>query len=522
VSTVDTGSNKSISGPAASPAAGPGPIARRWAYQVLPETGVLVIAVLFRFWKLAAIGFNSDEAVYAGTAAAISGDNSARSLFPVFRAHPVLLQMFVSLAYRVNHSDWAGRSVPALIGVLTVVVTYLLGSRLYGRQAGLFAGALLAVMPYHVIVSRQVLLDGLMTLGATAALYCVVRYSREPSARWMVATGAMLGITLITKETGLVLVGGLYVFFALTPAIRLNWRHLLAGVATTGLIAIQAPIVLAMAGRTSSGQHYFLWQIFRRPNHPPLFYFSTLPQVIGPALLLAVLAGMIWLRRENDWPERLLFCWMAVPVVFFSLWPVKGYQYLLPVAPALAVLGGLALSRACELRLPRLPRFTMPAVAAAIVVSLAVPAFSAIDPAPTRTFLAGSGGLAGGREAGVWIRDHVPVDSKLLSIGPSMANVLQFYSRRRLSALSVSTNPSSRNPSYLPVPNPDQAVRSGQFQYVVWDSYTAHRTSFFTAKAQELIDKFHGVAVYTATVPFQAKSGALIAQPVVIIYEVRP
>jgi 4-amino-4-deoxy-L-arabinose transferase-like glycosyltransferase len=519
VSTINAG----ISRPTELPAVGRVWVAKRWAYRLLPETCVLVIAVFFRFWQLAMIGFNSDEAVYAGTAAAISGDENARTIFPVFRAHPLLLQMLVSVAYRVDeHSDWAARSVPALIGVLAVAMTYLLGRRLYGRQAGLFAGALLAVMPYHVVVSRQVLLDGLMTLAATAALYCVARYTREPSARWMIATGAMLGVTLITKETGLVLVGGLYVFFALTPAIRLNWRHLLAGAATTGLIAIQAQIVLVMAGRTSSGQHYFLWQMFRRPNHSAQFYFTTLPQVIGPALLVAILAGLIWLRRENDWRERLLLCWMAVPVVFFTLWPVKGYQYLLPAAPALAVLGGRVLFRACELRLPWLPRFLMPAVAAGVVVSLAVPAYGRVDPAPTRTFLAGTGGLAGGREAGVWIRDHVPVDSKLLSIGPSMANVLQFYSRRRLSALSVSTNPSSRNPSYLPVPNPDQAVRSGQYQYVVWDSYTANRTPFFTAKAQALIDKFHGVAVFTATVPVKAESGALVEQPVVIIYEVRP
>lgn len=489
---------------------------------VLPELAVILVAAGFRFWRLTAVGFNSDEAVYAGTAAAISGDRSARSLFPVFRAHPVLLQMLVSLAYRVQHSDWAARAVPALIGVATVLVAYLLGRSLYGRTAGLIAGALLAVMPYHVVVSRQVLLDGLMTLAATAALYGVIRYVREPSARWMVAVGGMLGLMLITKETGLVLVGGLYVFFALTPAIRLRWRHLLAGAATTGFIAVQAPIVLSLAGRTNTGQHYFLWQLFRRPNHEELFYVTTLPEVIGPALLVAVAAGLVWLRRENDWPERLLLCWIVVPAIFFTLWPVKGYQYLLPLAPALAVLGGRVLARASLLRIPRLPRFTMPVVAAAVVASLAVPAVGATGPAPGRTFLAGSGGLPGGREAGLWVRDHVPVDARLIAIGPSMANVIQFYSRRRVSALSVSTNPASRNPAYVPIANPDLAIRSGQFQYVVWDSYSENRTAFFTAKARALIDKFHGVAVHTSTVPSRTGSGDPVRLPIVIIYEVRP
>ena len=36
--------------------------------------------------------------------------------------------------------------------------------------------------------------------------------------------------------------------------------------------------------------------------------------------------------------------WIVVPVVFFMLWPVKGYQYLLPIAPPVAILAGRALA----------------------------------------------------------------------------------------------------------------------------------------------------------------------------------
>jgi hypothetical protein len=79
-----------------------------------------------------------------------------------------------------------------------------------------------------------------------------------------------------------------------------------------------------------------------------------------------------------------------------------------------------------------------------------------------------------------------------------------------------------RNPSYVPVPNPDRALRDGEFQYVVWDSYTAQRAPFFAEKARTLIDKFHGIAVFTATVPVRAASQASIVEPVVIIYRVRP
>src|SRR5690348_10484494 len=55
----------------------------------LPVGLVLLVAAVLRFWQLDRVGFNSDEAVYSGTAAAIAGNDVMRSMFPIFRAHPL-------------------------------------------------------------------------------------------------------------------------------------------------------------------------------------------------------------------------------------------------------------------------------------------------------------------------------------------------------------------------------------------------------------------------------------------------
>jgi 4-amino-4-deoxy-L-arabinose transferase-like glycosyltransferase len=491
---------------------------------VLPVAAVLGLASFVRFWHLADVGFNSDEAVYAGTAASIAGDDTMRSMFPVFRAHPVLFQAILSIGLRGGVDDWTARAFPAAFGVATVAVTYLLGRRLYGHAAGLVAALLLAVMPYHVVVSRQVLLDGLMTLCATGTLYCVARYAETVTLRWLIAAGGVMGLTVLSKETGLILLGGVYAFVALTPVVRLRGQHLLLSIVTMVVVIAVFPVVLSAAGRIGTGQHYLLWQIFRRPNHGLLFYFSAVPTAIGLAVIAAGLLGLVWLRGENTWRERLLVCWMVVPVLFFTLWPVKGYQYLLPIAPVLAVLAGRTLSRLPSLPLsdPQWWPRTAPAALAVVLVtvSLAVPTAARVDPTTSSgTFLAGTGGLPGGREAGEWVGQNVPLGAQLLTIGPSIANVLQFYGHRRVRALSVSANPRSRNPAYTPVPNPDRALRNGEFQYLVWDSYTANRTPFFAEKARKLVERYHGVAVFTATVPVRAGSG-VSEQPVIVIYEV--
>jgi hypothetical protein len=52
----------------------------------------LVIGLVVRLVNLNAFGFSSDEAVYAGQSASLAGNPLFVNQFPVFRAHPLLLQ----------------------------------------------------------------------------------------------------------------------------------------------------------------------------------------------------------------------------------------------------------------------------------------------------------------------------------------------------------------------------------------------------------------------------------------------
>ncbi len=117
-------------------------------------------ALLVRLWHFNDVGYNSDEAVYAGQGAGIAHDPQLAPYFPVFRAHPLLFQSVVAIGYELHQGDWFGRAAAIAFGALCVLATFELGRLLYGVRAGLIAAAVLALMPYHVIVSRQVLLDG--------------------------------------------------------------------------------------------------------------------------------------------------------------------------------------------------------------------------------------------------------------------------------------------------------------------------------------------------------------------------
>jgi hypothetical protein len=483
----------------------------------LALAAILVLGVSLRVWQLDALGFNSDETVYLGQGAALAGVPELDPYFPLFRAHPLLFQALLSIGFRFGLEGSFGRLVSAGIGLATVLLVFETGRLLYGRRAGLLAALLLAVMPYHVLVTRQVLLDGPMTLCATLTLYLVARYAVTERAMWLFAAGAALGLTTLAKETGIVLLGAVYAFCALSPAVPLRRRDVVISLAITGAVIAPYPLALSLAGETGTGGNFLTWQLVRPPNHEWSFYATTVPAAVGPLVIAVAGAGLWILRRAWSWRETLLLAWIAVPVAFFSLWPVKGYQYLLPAAPALALLAG----RALALVGTRTPR-AQAVVAAVVVASLLVPVWQDIRPSRSATSLAGTGGVTGGREAGRWIGEHVPQGAVLLTIGPSMANILQFYGHRRAYGLSVSLNPLRRNPTYVPLRNPDRSIRRGELQYVVWDAFSAARSPGFASRLLRYADRYHGRVVASESVPVTTRAGARASTPVVVIYEVHP
>ncbi len=493
----------------------------------------LVIGTFLRLWNINAMGFNTDEAVYAGQAASIAGVPGLKDIFPVFRAHPLFIQFLLSLFYKISFSDLAGRFLAVIAGVGTIYLTYLIGKNMYGRVIGSLAALFLAFMPYHVLVSRQMLLDGPMVFFATLTIYALVRFSRSQKSVWLVAAGSSMGLTFLSKETSIVLLGAIFAFFALTPEIKAKIKDMLIAILAFILTVLPFPLSLILSsGGSSTGLSYLTWQLFRRPNHEWSFYLTALPPFFGVITLIAAAAGFILLWRNRSWREKLLVVWIAVCFIFFQVWPVKGFQYLLPIAPVIAVLAarifGKLLDKFDEDILPGLitllPGRSVIAslLIAATVFTMGFTTWQRIQPETSATFLAGTGGVPGGREAGTWIKANVPLYARLLTIGPSMANILQFYGERHAYGLSVSPNPLHRNPSYVPVVNPDLQIRRTDLNYIVWDSYSASRSPFFSDKLLNYVKKYNGTAVHTETIPLMDAEGKQIDKPVIIIYEVHP
>jgi hypothetical protein len=194
------------------------------------------------------------------------------------------------------------RVVGALIGVLTIYLTYRIGKRLLGRTVGLLAGLFLAASTLHILISQHVsdpnLLALLFVLLATPPL---LRLVEGGTWRDAVLAGAMIGFAGACKYVPLVLTA---------PLVAAIWMGRKARAAATGirryplpagLISIFAALFLATPflfidwKRTVidiTGQRRALFSdwvgqtVF--PISLPTYFVATLPHAMGwPAYALS-------------------------------------------------------------------------------------------------------------------------------------------------------------------------------------------------------------------------------------------
>ena len=123
--------------------------------------------------------------------------------FP-YGSFPLYLLKAVQVIYSLSGTELhdlrvSGRMISALADVGTVVLVYLLGSRLYGRREGLLASALLALAVLHIQASHFYAVDTMLGFFTVASLFFLFRVAREGRLRDSLIAGTLIGLGLATK-----------------------------------------------------------------------------------------------------------------------------------------------------------------------------------------------------------------------------------------------------------------------------------------------------------------------------------
>jgi 4-amino-4-deoxy-L-arabinose transferase-like glycosyltransferase len=279
---------------------------------------------------------------------------------------PALQYWATATAFTVfGEHHWTARLWPALTGFLGVLFTAFATARLFGLQAGLIAGAVLAGSVLWNVIGHVNTLDMGVSFFLAAAVFALclgqrdeanLRESSAKSRRWRDGAWVLLALAVLSKGLiGLVLPAATVVAYALWER---DWGFILRIRPLRGLLillAITAPWFIAVSlANPEFARFFFIHEHFERfltkahGRYQPMWYFIPI-LLIGMlpwlgSLLQGIAAGFRRDAGRRFQPRRFLLVWAVLVFIFFSVSSSKLASYILPIFPALAALIGVHLA----------------------------------------------------------------------------------------------------------------------------------------------------------------------------------
>lgn|GEM_PF-1318128 len=404
---------------------------------------IMGIAALPRMWAMTDVGLRGDEAVYAGQAAVLAGDDQLDRYFVLAsrgNSNFLFYQEVVAFIYLLfGVSDMAARLVAIGFSLGTVLVCFGIGKTLYGRNVGLLAALFVALSGYSVLLGRLALLDSTLVFMFSLSFLCFAKWLTTTRNTWLYAFAACTALTMQAKVTGvLVLVIALNYLLVSKELHRLSVSRLLRAAGTFLVFFIPALVQIALK---SDQLLEFLGDSGQRATQVPWhYYLDKLVFYDGYITPVIWLVGIAIALRRWSAGDRLLLFWVFVVALFFQAYPLKAFNYMLPMIPALSILAGRAVHdvalivarhwRQAEARpqggwLARASRpVVLPVALLGAVCTLALMASPVVDVARTDTYF-------GLREAAKWLKANTRPEDGVMTLSKGSAQyAISFYARR--------------------------------------------------------------------------------------------
>jgi 4-amino-4-deoxy-L-arabinose transferase-like glycosyltransferase len=341
--------------------------------------------------------WNTDEGRYVD--GALQMLDSGNFLVPAYSpvavnlSKPPMTYWVIAASLKVfGRSTWATRVPSALAYLVTVLLVYAIGLRLFAHKPWL-SGWVFALSLAPFIAANVVSTDVLLMLFEALAMYAYVAHATDPDARRARALLVLMwlgwGLAFLTKGPP-----GLLPLLAviLYEVLRNGWRgvgRLFAPVGILVFLAVGLGWYMVVILRVPWALHYLLHyevydRIFTSVQHRNagtwgwlIIYFPTLvlgslpwwPIAISPLLkrssrLDSKLPSLRHLAMTSPWrrvvqmsrgqagPMVLLWLWFAIPLIFFCAARSRLPAYVLPLFLPLSLLMAASLEGLVDLRRP--------------------------------------------------------------------------------------------------------------------------------------------------------------------------
>jgi len=248
--------------------------------------------------------------------------------------------------------------VPLLSSLLLVLLVFLLGRSMFGREAATWAAFLVVICPTDILTSQKIWADDLTALFVALSVLLFIQAKKHDRLLLAALAGVSAGLAATAKPTGgfIVFAIGLYHLWLSRHDIRHG--RFKAVVLDKTIIAFFAAGFLASLPwyglvTATYGKPWYRGSLALLNENAPWFrmlhersrfiYLVNIPAQT-PLLFLAYYVLLDLVRRVTSKDYRvLLFLWLFI--YLYLVWGYKEERYLLPAIPAAALLAGLYLQR---------------------------------------------------------------------------------------------------------------------------------------------------------------------------------
>lgn len=309
---------------------------------------VLLAAGALRFARPDAWPVFCDEDMYARAVAEMAAAGPASWLRHPARDYvkpPLAFVLALPLAEAAGDPVRGWRLLSGLAGLVSTVGCALLGRRLGGPAAGLWAGALYATSPAALVTERMGLLDALLGALVAGSLLAAGTALERGSWRWAMGAAVAGAAAVLTKPSGVAAVAAPFLLWlALRPPTR---RLAQAAVAAAGPVLAAAVLVLGPLGPDLAQQTTERLEPFAHLRVNLLHLSDAVAAYLPWGVAGCVAGGLAYALRRDAREGLACALWLAAwTVPWLTLSNFAPWRYVLPAVPLALALAGVALAEA--------------------------------------------------------------------------------------------------------------------------------------------------------------------------------
>jgi len=273
----------------------------------------------------------------------------SEKLKPVFlldsrQAHPhfyeVVESFFWGIAqeFRMPDEDIVILSTNMFFFLILLLSVYGIGSLLFDNMTGLLSSLLVSIFPLVFGHARIAMLDYPLMCMVALSFYLLIKTDWFSSLFYSVLFGLSCGLSQLTKEAAVFFLFAPFIYYVVhSYSGNQNRRALLnSAIAFFVFIVVAGSVYLQISNFHAYGTYLGKSSL----PFPAIArnYFNEFYKMTGFFVFVLSLPIMLSSLINFKKRDKLLFLWFIVPVLLFSVSPNRNIRFLLPVAPAFALI----------------------------------------------------------------------------------------------------------------------------------------------------------------------------------------